>query len=167
MSENPKITEIRQSVKNSYQELIQMMDNELIELPTENLYQAPDAAGQEWSVMQCFAHILEIMPYWGNQIARLVALPGQAFGRVMTDEARNLAIKQYGNDRLEQARAVLPYCYLHLDAILSSLKDSDLELTGVHSRFGEKPLAWFMHEFVTNHLVNHIKQLRECLTAIA
>ncbi len=164
LTANPQVSEICQSVQNSYAELQQIIADQLTRLPSAKLYQPP--APDEWSVMQILAHMTEIMPYWGSQIEKLVAQPGQNFGRVMTDPDRVRYIQEHGHDTLVATQAALPPAYERLQQVLGSLKDTDLALTGVHSRFGERPLEWFVAEFVTDHLKNHLTQLRECLAVI-
>jgi len=53
-----------------------------------------------------------------------------------------------------------------LDEALRSLKDSDLELTGRHVRYGEKPLDWFLEDVVTNHLSGHVEQIKRGLELV-
>jgi uncharacterized damage-inducible protein DinB len=164
-SENPKLAEIRHSVEDSYRQITQTINEKLVKLNPDRLYQAP--AENEWSLMQNLAHIREIMPYWGDEVAKLVKQPGQKFGRVMNDENRLRFIEDHGRDTLAEALAALPASYAHLQAVLTGLTDADLTKTGVHSRYGEKPLEWFIKEFITDHLKNHVTQLNECLAAVA
>ncbi|MDQ2884610.1 MAG: DinB family protein [Chloroflexota bacterium] len=159
---NTKIEAIRQDIQSSYYELNRLIAGPLLQLEPEKLYQPP--APGEWTLMENIAHILEFMPYWADQIAQLVAQPGQNFGRTAQDENRIHAIAEHSTDTLAQAAAVLPDSYAHLDRVLSTLQDDDLQLTGQHSRFGEKQLEWFIEEFVTQHLTNHIQQMKEALT---
>jgi hypothetical protein len=116
--------------------------------------------------MQNLAHIVEFMPYWADEIEKLVAKPGQNFGRTMQQEARLQAIQKHGRDSLEQIRAALPGSYARLEEVLESLKDSDLRLTGHHVKFGDETLEWFIEEFVTGHLANHLEQIKGCLAAV-
>ncbi len=157
--------EIRRSVDESYGRIMDLIETRLKKLDHDRLYLPP--AENEWSVMQSLAHIEEIMPYWANEIEKLVGKPGQKFGRVMTDEARLRAIAEHGDDELAQAETVLPASYARMKEVLAELTDADLTKTGVHSKYGERPLEWFMREFVTDHLKNHITQLQECLVAIS
>ncbi len=113
--------------------------------------------------MENLAHIVEFMPYWGNEAAKLVAHPGQKFGRTQLDEARLQAISEHKSDSMTQIRAALPESYQRLDQILAALKDSDLELTGIHSKFGERKLGQFLEEFVAKHLEDHVEQIKSCL----
>jgi DinB superfamily len=161
---NPKVTTIRQNIQSSYNELNRMIAGPLLQLDTAKLYQPPRP--DEWTLMQNLAHIIEFLPYWADEIAKLVAAPGQNFGRTAQHEGRLRAVEEHGSYTLAHAAAVLPDSYTHLDQVLSTLKDSDLNITGHHSTFGERSLAWFIEEFVTGHLANHLQQMREGLTAL-
>jgi hypothetical protein len=161
---NPKMEAIRQSVRKSYADLNQLIYGPLARLDASKLYQEP--AENEWTIMQNLAHIVEIMPYWAGEIEKLVATPGQNFGRTAQDERRLTAINEHGTDSLEQIKAVLPGSYARLDEVLSSLRDSDLELTGQHIRYGEKPVGWLVEEYVTGHLSGHLEQIKECLAVV-
>lgn len=162
---NPNIAAIRQQVEQAYNELQALLDGPLSALYAEKLYQTPEE--NTWSVMENLAHIVEFLPYWAGEITRLVEEPGRPFGRTIGDPARLAFLREHGHDSLVQIRAALPASYAHLDQVLSSLNDSDLARTGLHPRYGEQTLAWFIDEFVTRHLHNHVVQIRECLQAIA
>ena len=162
---NPKIETISQSVQHSFAALNELIDGPLASLDPQKLYEVP--AENEWTIMQNLAHVAEFMSYWANEIAKLVAHPGQNFGRVMTDERRIKFISDHEHDTLPQIRALLPESYARLEEVLSGLKDSDLELTGIHVRYGEKSLDWFIEDFVTKHMSDHVVQLREELQGVS
>lgn len=162
---NPKVAAIQQDVQQSYDALIRMIDGPLAQLPSQKLYKSP--GNDEWTIMENLAHIVEFMPYWGDQVAGLVAHPRQNFGRVQQDERRLREIRDHAHDSLAQIKAMLPSSHAHLQGVLANLHDSDLELTGIHSRYGEKPLAWFMEEFVTGHLRAHLVQMQSALDALS
>lgn len=162
---NSKIAAIRQQVRQSYNELNALLDGPVGSLYEAGLYQTPTE--NEWTIMENLAHITEIMPYWADEVARLVAQPGQKFGRTMEDAGRLAALREHGHDTLSQIQAVLPGAYAHLDTVLGGLKDSDLGLTGYHSRRGEQTLEWFIEEFITKHLRDHVVQVRVCLENLA
>lgn len=161
---NPRVTTIRQSVRQSYDDLQDLLGGPVGVLYAAKLYQSP--AENEWTVMENLAHIVEFMPYWANEVAELVATPGKNFGRTMDHEGRNAALREHGHDSLAQARAALPASYARLDDVLSQLNDSDLELTGHHPRRGVQTLDWFIEEYITRHLRAHVLQIRECLEGI-
>lgn len=161
---NPKVAAIRERARRSYAELNELLDGPIATLFAARLYQTPTE--NEWSIMESLAHIVEFLPYWAEEVEKLVAHPGQNFGRTMQHEGRQAALREHGHDTLAQARAALPGSYARLDEVLSHLQDSDLELTGQHVRYGERTLEWFIGEFVTGHFENHLTQLRECLAAV-
>ena len=162
---NPKVAAIQQDVQQSYDAMNRMIDGPLAQIPPEKLYKSP--GNDEWTIMENLAHIVEFMPYWGDQVAGLVAHPRQNFGRVQQDERRLKEIRDHAHDSLAQIKAMLPPSHAHLQHVLANLHDSDLELTGVHSRYGEKPLAWFMEEFITGHLCAHLVQMQTALDALS
>jgi hypothetical protein len=161
---NPEVETIRENVRNSYAELHQLIDGPLASLDTGKLYQPP--AENEWTIMQNLAHIVEFMPYWAGEIEKLVAEPGRNFGRTAQDEGRLRGISEHAKDSLASIKAALPVSYAKLDEVLGNLKDSDLELTGMHVRYGEKPLGWFIEDLVTDHLSGHEEQIKRVVVIL-
>jgi uncharacterized damage-inducible protein DinB len=161
---NPKVAAIRESARRSYAELNELLDGSIAALFAGRLYQTPTE--NEWSIMESLAHIAEFLPYWAGEVEKLVANPGQNFGRTMQHEGRLAALREHGHDTLAQARAALPGSYARLEEVLSHLQDSDLELTGQHVRYGERTLEWFIDEFITGHFESHLAQLRACLATV-
>ncbi len=163
-SANPNIEAMRESVQKSYVELQWLIDGSLTSLETSKLYKIP--AENEWTIMQNLSHIVEFMPYWASEIEKLVAEPGRNFGRTAQDEGRLRGISEHETDSLDKIKAALPGSYARLDKVLGRLKDSDLELMGRHVKYGERPLGWFIGEFVTGHLSGHVEQIKGCLEAV-
>ena len=130
---NPRVAAIQQDVQQSYDALNQLIDGPLSQLPSEKLYQSP--AGNEWTIMENLAHIVEFMPYWGNQIAKLVAQPGQNFGRVQQDERRLKEIRDHAHDSLAQIKALLPPAYARLQETEFELAESHGYEASTHRRF--------------------------------
>lgn len=161
---NSRITAIRQDAATSYDVLNQLIDGPLADLAPEKLYQEP--AQNEWTIMENLAHIVEFMPYWANEVAKLLTEPGRNFGRVATDERRIKEIADHAHDNLEQIKALLPLSYARLQEVLASLRDSDLAITGKHIKFGERTLASFIEDFITGHLRAHNRQIEEAMQAL-
>ena len=161
---NPKVEQIRLSVQQSCADIVQLIEGRLSELDPLQLYVVPGK--DEWSIMQNLAHILEFMPYWGSEIAKLVANPGQNFGRTMQHEGRLRFIEEHKRDTLPQILAAFPASHAQLEEVLGTLTDDDLTLTGIHPKYGEKPLEWFINEFVCQHLKDHVEQLKECVKTV-
>src|SRR5436305_12614273 len=162
--DNPKLEDIRESVRNSFATLQQLIDGPLAQLDASKLYQSP--AENEWTIMQNLAHIVEFMSYWAGEIEKVIAEPGCEFGRTHDDLGRLQGISEHEMDSLSSIKAALPGSYARLDGVLGRLKDSDLQLTGKHVRYGEKPLHWLIDEFVTDHLIGHVEQIKRCLEVI-
>ena len=131
---NPEVDAIRENVRNSYTALNQFIDGPLAILDASKLYESP--AENEWTIMQNLAHIVEFMPYWAGEIEKLVAEPGSNFGRTIEDMGRLQGISEHETASLSKIKAALPGSYQRLDEVLKKLKDSDLELTGIHVRYG-------------------------------
>lgn len=163
-SANPQVAEIRNSVQTSYARLNQLLNGPLASLDNQKLYQVP--AENEWTIMQNLAHIVEFMPYWANEVELLVAEPGRNFGRTMQHEGRLRGISEHELDTLAQIQAALPGSYARLEQVLSSLNDSDLALTGHHVKFGSQTLGWFIEEFITRHLNDHVEQIQVAIAAV-
>ena len=163
-SVNSKVEAIREQLKHSSASLYQLIDGPIAALPLNKLYQAPTE--DEWTIMEILAHLVELMPYWADEVAKLVAQPGQNFGRLSQQEERLAALRDHGHDGLEQVKAALPKSYRCLDQALSHLQGSDLTLTGHHMIFGERTLAWFIDELIVQHVHNHIVQMQESLQAL-
>src|SRR6266702_7821089 len=118
---NPKIEAIRENVQNSDTELLQLIDGPLTSIDASKLYQSP--AENEWTIMQNLSHIVEFMPYWAGEIEKLVAAPGQNFGRTMQHEGRMRAVNEHVRDSLAQIKEALPGSYVRLEDVLGGLKD--------------------------------------------
>lgn len=161
---HPKVAAIRQQVQQSYAQLWALIDGPISELAAAQLYRTPEQ--NEWSLMQSLAHIQEFLPYWAAEVEKLVAQPGQNFGRTMQDEGRLQALRVHGHDSLPWLKEALPGSYARLDTVLSHLQEDDLALTACHVRFSERTLEWFISEFISMHLHNHVVQLRACLSAL-
>ena len=161
---NPKVEAIRASVRHSDATLHQLIDGQLAQIDASKLYQS--SANNEWTIMQNLAHIVEFMPYWAGEIEKLLTEPGCEFGRTHEDVGRLQGISEHEMDSLSSIKAALPGSYARLDGVLGRLKDSDLQLTGKHVRYGEKPLDWLIDEFVTDHLSGHVEQIKRCLKVL-
>jgi uncharacterized damage-inducible protein DinB len=161
---NPKVAAIGQSTKQSYDKLNALLDGPISKLHAEKLYQRPTE--NAWTLMETLAHIAEMVPYWSDEIAKLVEQPGQQFGRTVENEVRLTAVREHGRDSLAHMRAALSGSYAHFDMVLSQLNDSDLQRTGQHFSRGEQTLEWFFEEFIVKHLREHVEQIQESLARV-
>lgn len=161
---NPKVEAIRESIRSSNASLHELIDGPLAHIDSRKLYQPP--VENEWTIMQNLAHIVEFMTYWAGEIEKLVSEPGSNFGRTPEDVGRLQGISEHEMASLNKIKEALPGSYQRLDEVLKKLKDSDLELTGKHVRYGEKPLNWLIEEFLTNHLKGHVEQIKNSIASV-
>lgn len=159
--ENPRVAAIRAHIDTSYRELNELIETQLVSLNPDLLYRIP--APEEWTLMENLAHIVEFMPYWGNEVTQLVAQPGKNFGRTQQHEGRLQAISGHSHDTLDEIRIALPKSYKQLAQVIDNLRDGDLELTGQHIKFGTQTLGWFIREFITDHFDSHLSQMKNAL----
>ena len=89
---NPKVAAIRLNLRQSYEKLGFLLDGPVEKLSAEKLSQEP--VENEWTIMENLAHIAEMLPYWAGEVAKLVAQPGQKFGRTMEDQGRLSALRE-------------------------------------------------------------------------
>ncbi len=161
---NPEITAIRQSVRSSYAELLQLIDGPLAQLDAGKLYQSP--AEHEWTIMQNLAHIVEFLPYWAGEVEKVLAEPGCTFGRTHENAGRLQGISEHEMDSLSKIKAALPESYARLDEVFGKLHDSNLELTGKHVRYGDKTIGWLIEDLIVDHLKGHIEQIKSSLESV-
>src|SRR5947209_8866957 len=101
---NLNVEAIRLSVQKSYTELNQLIDGPLASLDSAKLYQPP--VENEWSIMQNLAHVVEIMPYWANEIEKLVARQGKIFGALISNEVVLKVIRDHGWTALKKLKGL-------------------------------------------------------------
>src|SRR2546421_126460 len=129
-TKNPQVAAHLEQIRTSYEQLLSLIDGPLAALEPDQLYQQP--FNDEWTVTENLAHITEFLPYWMDEFSKVVAEPGQSFGRTMEDAGRLAAIHDHGHEALSKMRADLEKSFAHMESVLSSFKDSDLEVTGQH-----------------------------------
>lgn len=122
----------------------------------------PDTPEERWQAGQVWAHIAEFVPYWHDQMRRVIgAYDGTPvpFGRVKTDPARRAAIevgKDEPTDRhMERTREALA----DLRRYLGGLTSAEWNAVGLHQRLGEMDVEAIVERFVVNHLEEHADQL--------
>lgn len=128
-----------------------------------DLYVSP-AAG-EWTAMENLAHLVEIQPYWAREVRKVIAQPGQPFGRTMEDPDRIAAVERGSGERLEEVVPRLRASMEEAVATLRSLDDQDWTKTGIHSRRGEMDLAAIVEFFLVGHVEEHVDQAIQAIQA--
>src|SRR5712691_7342554 len=134
---NPQVAALLEQIRTSYEKLLSLIDGPLATLELDQLYQQP--FDDEWTVMENLAHTAEFLPYWLDQFSKVIAEPGRSFGRTAEDEGRIAAIRDHRHEALSKMRADLEKSFAHMESVLSSFTDSDLEVTGQHPKYGQVP----------------------------
>jgi hypothetical protein len=119
-----------------------------------------------WGPPEVLAHVAEMLPFWLGEIERIVASGDEPvpFGRVATDALR---IGVIDRDRTLPPRELF-------DRIASDVAryrrrvgelDNLAMRRGVHPTRGEMTIAEVLERFATDHLEEHVEQLRDALAA--
>lgn len=119
----------------------------------------------EWGVREVLAHLGEMVPYWTDEAARILAGPTEPapFGREATDAVRVAII---GRDRSLPASVLFDRIADEVgltERRLQRMSDDDLVRHGVHPRRGPMSVGDLFDRFVADHLAEHAAQLRDIL----
>ena len=121
----------------------------------------------DWGPKEVLAHVAEMIPYWLDEIERVVAGAEGAvpFGRVASDTNR---IERIGRDRVLPATELLRRIEASAGVAARRLRELDdvaQRRVGLHPRLGELSVEDIAERFVAAHLVDHDTQLRAILGA--
>lgn len=124
----------------------------------------------DWGPKETLAHVDEMIPFWLDEVGRIVATEGSApvpFGRTIADSER---IGRIGRDRELPAGEL----FERFDREVAAAKDriralppGALGRLGDHVRLGEMTVADIVERFAIHHLGEHARQLREIVDAAA
>jgi hypothetical protein len=118
----------------------------------------------DWGPKEVLAHVAEMIPYWLDEIERVVGGDGAVpFGRVASDTNR---IERIGRDRALPARELLSRIEASAGVAARRLRELDdvaKRRVGLHPRLGELSVEEIAERFVAAHLVDHDAQLRSIL----
>lgn len=120
----------------------------------------------EWTVAQNLVHVVEFVPYWAGQLHRVVAHPGQPFGRTHEDPERIAWVDEHAGDALDAILAALPRAADEACRLLCSIPDGAWGTTGRHRR-GEMTLGDIAEFFLVDHLEDHGRQARAAWLAVS
>jgi len=116
-----------------------------------------------WGPPEVLAHVAEMLPYWLDQVERILASEERAtpFGRTALDPVRLAAIEADRQlpvgDLLERIDSSAS---LYAER-LARLADADLDRVGVHPRLGEISVGEILERFAAAHAEDHVGQLRD------
>ncbi|HET9521136.1 MAG TPA: DinB family protein [Candidatus Limnocylindrales bacterium] len=124
----------------------------------------------DWGPKETLAHVDEMIPFWLDQVDRVLASPGPdavPFGRVISDSER---IGRIGRDRELPASELFDRFDREVAAAtarIRGLPPGAGERLGGHVRLGEMTVSGIIERFVVHHLGEHARQLGEIVHAAA
>jgi hypothetical protein len=124
----------------------------------------------DWGPKETLAHVDEMIPFWLDQVDRILATEGPdpvPFGRTIADPDR---IGRIGRDRELSAGELFDRFDREVAAAVDRIRAfpaDAFERIGAHVRLGEMTAAEIVERFVTHHLGEHARQLGEIVDASA
>ncbi len=120
--------------------------------------------GEQWEWGQVWAHLGEFIPYWIEQVRRVLRWPGSEpvpFGRIKTDPYRVAAIER---DRGVPPHELMERLKGHLAELwefVDQIPQEGWSRTGAHQTLGVMDVRQIVDEFLVGHLEEHEAQLRQ------
>jgi hypothetical protein len=136
------------------------------ERPPPGLTDPDPATGEQWDAGQAWAHVAEFVPYWQNEVERVVAGARRGadpvpFGRTTEDPGRVGAIEAGRHQPPAEQMAYLANAMGRLRTYLVGLSGAEWSARGMHARRGEMTVAQIVERFVVGHLEEHAEQLEK------
>jgi hypothetical protein len=123
----------------------------------------PDpGATERWDAGQIWAHIVEFVPYWQEQVESVIgSFDGEPvpFGRMKTDPGRIEAIEIGRSEPISEQHRRAHAAIEAFKRYLAGLTPAEWNAVGLHPRRGEMDVEAIVEEFVINHLEEHAAQL--------
>jgi hypothetical protein len=123
----------------------------------------PDpGATERWDAGQIWAHLVEFVPYWREQVESVIAAyDGEPvpFGRTKTDPARIEAVEFGRRESIAAQRRLVHAAIENIKRYLAGLNTAEWNAEGLHPRRGRMDIEAIVEEFVINHLEEHADQL--------
>ena len=118
--------------------------------------------GERWEWGQVWAHTAEFIPYWLDQVASIVAAPGEGpapFGRTKSDQGRLAAIERDRGAPVSELWSRIDGQIEDLRSTIEDLLEADWERSAAHPTLGTMTVAEIVDEFLVGHLEQHADQL--------
>jgi hypothetical protein len=123
----------------------------------------PDPGDSErWQAAQVWGHLAEFMPYWLDQLQKVVAqYSGQPvpFGRTKADAARLEGIANGLGIPIATQMANVRQALEMARNYLATLTPEQWQAIGLHARRGEMGVPDIVKTFMVDHLEEHADQL--------
>ncbi|MGJ9386018.1 DinB family protein [Salipaludibacillus sp. CF4.18] len=121
---------------------------------------------EEWSILQILAHLVEAIPYWLNEVQRVVSVPGSEWGRGLQAPERLEAVNDTGKLSLAKVVVEVEALKEKIEVGLSGLDEEKLAKESPHrnfAKFGNKPVSFIIDHFIEEHLNGHYDQIKRNL----
>jgi len=129
---------------------------------SERLRVAPGAA--EWSVMEVLGHLVEMVPFWIGQSAKIVAaVEPPVFGRELDAPERLAGPAQGASGDMQALLKQFEVNVADAAEEIRCLSAADYAKSGRHIQRGAMTVAEVVGLFVVAHAESHLKQVREAL----
>jgi hypothetical protein len=120
----------------------------------------------DWGPREVLAHVDEMLPYWTDQLERVVAEAEAGpvpFGRIATDPSRLSRIdanrQRPSGDLLDEIDTGIRETADFIDG----LRDGASDRIGLHPSRGELTVRESIDRFIVAHLEDHVAQLQSVL----
>lgn len=118
---------------------------------------------EEWSIIQIVSHLNEAIPYWLNEIERVVTKPGSKWGRGLADENRLAAVANPDQLEFKEEMKKLKEIQQSVSDCLNGLSETQLNEINPHrnfEKFGYKSVSFIIDHFLVEHVSNHSIQIK-------
>lgn len=135
----------------------------LSEAPDTGALADPDPdTGERWDRGQVWAHLVELVPYWTEQVRLVIEAQSDQpvpFGRVKADPDRIAAVEAGRDQPVALQWGELSSEIGDLKAFLTGLSDEEWDRTGEHPTLGSMTVPGMVERFLLEHLEEHAVQL--------
>ena len=123
------------------------------------------AAGEvEWSAMQIFGHLVEMVPYWLGQCrVLLTAAEPPTFGRELDAPERMAGPERGASGDMEGLLGLWHANVTTATQTIRQMSAVERSMKGQHVRRGEMTVADIVEFFIVAHAEEHLAQMRAAL----
>lgn len=124
---------------------------------------------EEWSILQILSHLNEAIPYWLDEIERVVTKPGSKWGRGLADDNRLAAVASPDQLEIKEEIKKIKEIQQLVSDRLTGLSETQLNDINPHrnfEKFGYKPVSFIIDHFLVEHVSNHSIQIKRNISKL-
>jgi hypothetical protein len=123
---------------------------------------APEA---HWYPPEVLAHVSELVERWHGVVTTILAGDREPvpFGTPGPSPSRLVGIERNRHLPMDALYGLIERHVMALRATLAGMSDADLEKRGVHPTRGESSIGEIVHDSITGHMDEHVRQLESLL----